>query len=89
MSSLNFIIQKEFAAIATDTLALDSSSHLPSHFQTKAFPAPHLDGIICGTGISHFILNWYSKAVTAMLAKSIPHLDEYAPSSLRALKEEI
>ena len=88
MSSLNFLVQKDFAAIATDTLALDSNSHLPSHFQSKAFPALHLDGLICGTGISQFIIKWYTKVATAMLAQSIPHLDEFTPSGLCELEKE-
>lgn len=89
MSSLNFLVQKDFALISTDTLALQPNTHLPSHFQSKAFPVLHLNGLICGTGINLLAIQWYSKVATSMLARSFPHLDEFTPSSLRDIASEI
>lgn len=89
MSSLNFLVQEEFALVSTDTLAVNPDTRLPSHFQSKAFPVLHLNGLICGTGINQLIIQWYSIVATSMLARSISHLDEYAPSSLRELASEL
>lgn len=88
MSSLNFLLQSDLVMVCTDTLALSADSHLPSHFQSKAFPVLHLDGVLCGTGIGQFVVSWYSIVLTSMLSRSIPQLDEYAPSSLRQLAQE-
>jgi hypothetical protein len=89
MSALNFVLQKDLAIVSTDTLALNSESHLPSNFQSKAYPVLHLDGVVCGTGISQFVARWYTVVVTSMLAKSVPHLDEFSPQALRNLAEEM
>jgi len=85
MSALNFYLQQDLLAVATDTLALAGDTHLPSHFQAKMFPVLHLNGVICGTGISQLIVQWYVTAATAMLARSIPHLDQFTPDGLRRL----
>jgi len=85
MSALNFVIQGEVAIIASDTLALASENKSPSHFQTKFYPVPHLKGVICGTGISQFIVQWAINVHASMLVRSIPDLDRFTPELLRKL----
>jgi len=85
MSALNFLLQRDILAVATDTLALSAETHLPSHFQSKMFPVLHLDGVICGTGIGQFVTQWYVLAATQMLTLSIPHLDQFTPTGLRSI----
>jgi hypothetical protein len=88
MSALNFSLQEDMVIIATDTLALSAETNRPSHFQTKFYPVPHLEGIICGTGISQFIAKWALQVQTSMLVKDIPHLDEFTTEQLRKLWKE-
>jgi hypothetical protein len=89
MSALNFVLQEDMVMVATDTLALSGDTNRPSHFQTKFYPIPHLDGIICGTGVSQFIAQWALQVQTSMLVKNIPHLNEFTTEQLRKLWTEL
>ena len=89
MSALNFILQEDAVMVATDTLSLSGETYKPHHFQTKFFIVPHLLGVICGTGTGEFIAKWAITVQTSMLAKSIPHLDEFTTEGLRILYKEL
>ena len=89
MSALNFILQSDALFIATDTLAISGEDGSPRNFQSKIYPLLHLDGVLCGTGIGQFITRWYVALQSGILARNIPHLDQYVPNGLRSLHQEL
>ena len=85
LTVLNFHLQEDIVCLVTDTIASNSEDMSPVFFTTKVYPTPHWEGLICGTGVSKFIVEWFSEAITSVLAKDIRHLNEFAPSVLREL----
>jgi hypothetical protein len=85
---LNFVLAEEAVYLVTDTVVSDPVDMSPICFTTKVFPAPHWHGLICGTGIMQFIVEWYCTAVTSILATDMVHLDEFAPDIIRSLYQK-
>ena len=88
MTLLNFILAEEAVYLVADTVVSDSMDKSPVSFTTKVYPVPHWDGLICGTGIMNFVVNWYCTAITSVLATDLKHLDQFAPEQLRSLFEK-
>jgi hypothetical protein len=85
MSALIFVIQPEVVYLACDTLALDSDTREPRSFTTKLYYLPHLGLVMCGTGLAKVILDWFVTMNSALLAKDMDHVDEFASALLRGL----
>jgi hypothetical protein len=84
MTALNFLLEPDRVCIATDTLALSLGGR--SHkFATKIFPLPHLQLIICGTGLLQLATDWYLFVQTSAVVRSIIGLNKFAPAILREL----
>jgi hypothetical protein len=83
MSSLVFHTDQLQAFVATDTLA--TSNGEPFMFTTKAFVVPHLNMIMCGTGMGGFLGRWFITVNDRMIVKDIDNLDYHAPRSLSLL----
>jgi hypothetical protein len=82
MTLLNYIITSEYIFILMDTIALMGENKEPFIYTTKIYPLPHLDMVICGTGVSSFIIDWFVIVNSQMLVKDIDHLNEFAPQIL-------
>lgn len=83
MTVLNFAITADGAFVATDSLVtLDGS---PSFFTSKAVPVPHLNGLICGTGLQAFIHRWTLTVLGGVVAVDMPDLDQFASEGLRRI----
>lgn len=89
MTALNFILEKDAVCIAMDTLATCGDDKSPQSFASKMFPVPHLNGVICGTGIFEFVGKWFLFVNSAFVVKNMIHLDQYAPKELRKLYAEV
>jgi hypothetical protein len=85
MTALIYILQENQVYVAMDTLCLRSDNGKPLAFTSKIFPLPHLNGLMCGTGILDFIVNWSAHVKTSIIAKDVDQLSIYSPSSLRKL----
>ena len=48
MSALNYVLDDRQVMVVTDSLA-SYLDRRPRSFQTKVFPLPHVNGVICGT----------------------------------------
>jgi hypothetical protein len=83
MSSLIFYTDQRQAFCATDTLA--TSDGQPFMFTTKAFILPHLQMIICGTGVGGFLGKWFIQVNDGMIVSDIEHLDHHTPKNLDTL----
>ncbi len=88
MTALIYIFQENQVCIAMDTLSLSSDDGKPLYFTSKISPLPHLNGLICGTGVMNFIVNWVALVHTNIVAEDIEHLSIYTPDSLRKLWQE-
>jgi len=92
MTSLIFHTDKEQAFVATDTLATLPKGE-PHMFTTKAFIVPHLQMIICGTGVAGFLGKWFVQINDRMVVRGIDHLNYHTPGVLvdlwRNHKEEL
>lgn len=84
MSSLIFHTDKEQAFVATDTLATSPDGE-PFTFTTKAFIVPHLQMIMCGTGVGGFLGKWFIQVNDRMVLRGIDNLDYHAPKGLAAI----
>jgi hypothetical protein len=88
MTALNFMLSKDTVCITMDTLCQDPSDRSPFLYTSKIYPLPHLDGVMCGTGVAQFIVEWFERIQTGILAKNIEHLNEYVPGALLGLFEK-
>ena len=82
MSSIIFHTDEVQAFVATDTLA--TSEGRPFMFTTKAFIVPHLQMIMCGTGVGGFLGRWFIKVNDGVVVRDVDHLDYHTPKSLAA-----
>jgi hypothetical protein len=82
MSLLNFMLNKEAIYVVSDTLASYPEDMEPRAFTTKVYTVPHLEGLICGTGIGQFVLEWYGRVVERLVVRDMHNLDDFAPESL-------
>src|SRR5438128_1424650 len=69
MSLLNFLLDKQVIYVVCDTLASYSEDLEPRSFTTKVYILPHLEGLICGTGVGQFVAE---KRLAALSAKGDP-----------------
>lgn len=84
MSSLVFHTDEQQAFVATDTLATSNAGE-PFMFTTKAFIVPHLNMLMCGTGMGGFLGRWFIVVNDRMIVKDIDNLDYHAPKNLPLL----
>ncbi|HEY45891.1 MAG TPA: hypothetical protein G4O14_03795 [Anaerolineae bacterium] len=81
MSSLIFVTEPEQVLTGTDTLATSPVGE-PAFFTTKAFIVPHLNMIMCGTGMGGFLGKWFIEVNDRMLVRGIDNLDYHTPERL-------
>jgi hypothetical protein len=84
MTVINFALLPDGVYVVADTLVTNDRFE-PGFFTSKVHPAPHLNGLICGTGSLGLILDWSRIVLGGMLAMDMAHLDEFTPDSLRSL----
>jgi len=84
MTLLNWELTPEGVTILSDTLSLNDT-HRPRTFLTKVYPAPHLDAVVTGTGLSEIVTRFYFHVSGQAIANDIDHLMEYAPNILRGI----
>ena len=87
MSSLIFVTEKEQVLTATDTLAT-SQDGKPFMFTTKAFIVPHIQMIMCGTGINGFLTRWFVEVNDRMVVRGIENLNYHTPHILQSLQQK-
>lgn len=87
MSSLIFVTNEAHALVATDTLAV-SQDGTPAFWTSKAFPVPHLNMIIAGTGAAGFATRWFTHVNDRMFVVDIDNLAFHAPKTLRKMWHE-
>lgn len=75
MSAINFSIQEDSVVIAADTLSLTADDKVPQTLTPKFFYVPNLQGVITGTGIFQFVLEWYRHVLLEEVARDIGDLD--------------
>jgi hypothetical protein len=85
MTALNFVILPQEVFIAADTLGRHPETKEPYKYVSKIFLLPHLGGIMCGTGIYQFALDWFCLINTESKAENMIDLDSHTPAFLRAL----
>ena len=77
-------VRPQQAIIAMDTLALTATRAI-GLYTSKLLPLPHLDCLICGTGIMPLVIDWFVLASTGMILRDIRDLDQHAPQQLQQL----
>lgn len=88
MTALNFSLNKDVVGITMDTLCSDPNDKSPLLFTSKIYPLPHLDGVLCGTGIGLFVLKWFQIIENQFVVRDIEGLDRFAPNALRSAFSE-
>ncbi|MDP8237941.1 MAG: hypothetical protein P9X24_02515 [Candidatus Hatepunaea meridiana] len=84
MTALIYQLEPNQVSVAMDTLSLNEDKK-PLLYTSKIFLLPHLGGLMCGTGIVPFVVNWYIKIQTGIIAKDIEYLGNFTPKCLREL----
>lgn len=85
MSLLNLLLDKQIIYAVCNTLASYPEDLEPRSFTTKVYTVPHLEGLICGTGVGQFVLEWYCRAIERMVVRDLHNLDEFTPNALREI----
>lgn len=84
MTAIIFNTEEKSVLIAMDTLATNNLGN-PAYFTSKAFIIPHLRMIVCGTGLTDFIREWFMEININMRIKGIDHLHLHTPKILTHL----
>jgi hypothetical protein len=84
MTALVFWNSAETVVVAMDTLAMTADTRQPYFYMSKAFPLPHLEMLMCGTGVGDLSKDWYFR-LQKFLAYDIVCLDQFVQSSLLEL----
>lgn len=84
MSALIFVFNDREIILAMDSLCTDPQGN-PQLFTTKFQVIPHLNVVVCGTGLGGFSDKWAQTINTSMLVSDVLHLDHHTPEALRAL----
>lgn len=87
MTVLNFAITPDGIFVLMDSLVTQDDE--PAFFTSKAMPVPHLNGIICGTGLQKVFHLWSLRVLGGMVAFDLPDLDQFATDSLRDVWSEL
>src|SRR6476620_11676920 len=85
MTALHYALMPECVIIAMDSLSLAAEpddSKVPYAFCTKVFPLPHLNGVICGTGLMSVLLDWFVMVQGQVVCRDMLFLDTIAPTHL-------
>lgn len=61
MSALICYATESEIILAMDTLAVCDPIGPPISFTTKFYPIPHLNAVICGTGLGRFVADWFAQ----------------------------
>jgi len=85
MTVLHYVLEEQAVYLLTDTVVSDPATMRPMAFTSKVFSAPHWQGVMTGTGICPFVVEWAFTSMSTILARDFVHLDEYAPKALRRL----
>ena len=85
MTALNFLLEPERVCIAMDTLVIRPDTRTPFLYASKIFPLPHLGGVMCGTGLMQFVIDWFVCIQTSVIARDVPHLNNYTSEQLRVI----
>ncbi|MCR4378574.1 MAG: hypothetical protein NUV50_10855 [Rhodospirillales bacterium] len=88
MTALNFLYSRQEVCISADTLVSNGEDKEPQIFTSKIFAVPHLNGVICGTGSCHLIMQWVFQVYSSVLAEDFLHLDQSTPDSLVRIADE-
>ena len=84
MTALNWWLDENIVLISADSLALDTDGQ-PYSFCTKLFPVPHLQGVVCGTGLMPLILDWFVFLESQVIAQNMAYVDTIATAELSRL----
>lgn len=87
MSSLIFHTDEEQVLVATDTLATSLEGE-PFMFTSKAFILPHLQLLMCGTGMGGFLGKWFIEVNDRLVVNDIDHLNDHTPTTLSSIWHE-
>lgn len=87
MTALNWALQEDALYITSDSIALTMEGE-PRSYMSKLYPVPHLEGVITGTGIGQFIVDWFAEVQNRMLVRCVHHLDHFTPDALRELSRD-
>ncbi|MCK4873255.1 MAG: hypothetical protein KAS72_11060 [Phycisphaerales bacterium] len=91
MTALLFFLEPERVCIAMDTCSLsieDDGEHLPGPFCSKMLLLPHLQIVVCGTGIRSLIYYWSAFLQQNAVARDVTELDNIARAKLPELADE-
>jgi hypothetical protein len=87
MTALNWILEKEKVSIATDTFSM-TTQKTPFKYTNKIFPIPHLKMILCGTGNSNLIIDYFREILLKVVAREMQYVNTIAQTLLQELNKD-
>ncbi|MHA1148948.1 MAG: hypothetical protein ACTSR8_11980 [Promethearchaeota archaeon] len=88
MTALIYHYERDLVFIAMDSLALDEQKN-PFKYVTKFYILPHLNCIVCGTGLFRMITKWIDFVQNSMIFKDVIDLNKQTPTDLRKISNEL
>jgi hypothetical protein len=88
MTAFSYVFLEHLVAIAMDSQATHGDGPAKGEalgFFTKIFPLPHLNAVLCGTGIQELVLDWFVMIQTRIIARDVVFLDTLATHLLSEL----
>lgn len=88
MTALIYLLHKDFVYLAMDSLSLDLDKR-PAIYVTKFFLLPHLQCIICGTGIYELVVIWVGFVRKSMIFTDIVALNTHVQDHLKKISDKL
>jgi len=88
MTALIYIYKNDMVYLAMDSLSVDEDKR-PLKYISKIFLLPHLQCIICGTGMLDLVINWVDFVQKSMVFKNVLDLNRHVQDHLKNVSDEL
>lgn len=88
MTALIYIYKKDVVWLAMDSLALDDNKR-PLKYASKFFLLPHLQCIVCGTGVLELLIKWFDFIQNSMVFENVVALNRHVQNHLKRISDEL
>ena len=88
MTTLIYFFKEDLVWLAMDSLSLDEEK-CSLKYVSKFYILPHLQSIICGTGILSLVTKWVGFIQNSMIFKIVEDLNKHIQCRLKKISDEL
>ena len=88
MTALIYLFKNDVVCLAMDSLSVDENK-CPLKYVSKFYLLPHLQCVICGTGILSLVIKWFEFIQNSMVFKNVEDLNTHVQGHLKKISDEL